>query len=98
MTVKKTHDGSKLTVSIEGKIDSNTASMLSSELDGALDGIKKLTFDLSKTEYISSAGLRVLLTTQKIMNEQGKMIVINVNESILEVFDVTGFSDILTVK
>ena len=71
---------------------------LESELKSALSGTTELVFDLAKLDYISSAGLRVLLSTQKVMNKQGSMKIINVNETIMEVFDVTGFVDILTIE
>ena len=98
MTINKTQDGNKLTVALEGRLDTTTAPELEAALDGALDGIVDLTFDFTNLAYISSAGLRVILSTQKIMNKQGEMVVTNVSPEILEIFDVTGFSDILTIK
>ena len=97
MTINKTRDGNSLTVAIEGRLDTTTAPQLEAELKASLDGITDLTIDLSTLEYISSAGLRVLLSAQKIMNKQGKMKVTGANETVMEVFEVTGFSDILNI-
>lgn len=83
---------------MEGRLDTITAPTLEEELKRALDGITELVFDFGKLEYISSAGLRVLLAAQKIMNKQGSMIIKNVNDVINDVFEVTGFSDILTIE
>lgn len=97
MTINKITEGTKLEIKLEGRLDTTTSPVLEAELKQSIDGITDLTFDFGQLEYISSAGLRVLLATQKIMNKQGNMIVKNVNEVIAEVFEVTGFSDILTV-
>ena len=97
MTINKTQNGNALTVAIEGRLDTTTAPQLEAELKDSLDGITELTMELSAMEYISSAGLRVLLSAQKIMNKQGKMKVTGVNETVMEVFEVTGFSDILNI-
>ena len=97
MTINKTQNGNALTVAIEGRLDTTTAPQLETELKDSLDGITELTMDLSTLEYISSAGLRVLLSAQKIMNKQGEMKVAGANETVLEVFEVTGFSDILNI-
>ncbi|MBR1737264.1 MAG: STAS domain-containing protein, partial [Firmicutes bacterium] len=75
MTINKTQENDKLTVAIEGRLDTTTAPQLEAELKSSLDGVKKLVFDIKELEYISSAGLRVLLTAQKTMNKQGKMTV-----------------------
>ncbi len=83
---------------MEGRLDTMTAPELEAALDGALEGVEELTFDFEKLDYISSAGLRVLLSTQKTMNRQGVMKVLHANEMIREIFDVTGFSDILTIE
>ena len=98
MTIHKTQNGNGLTVAIEGRLDTTTAPQLETELKNSLDGITELTMELSAMEYISSAGLRVLLSAQKIMNKQGKMKVSNVNATIMEIFEVTGFSDILAIE
>ena len=97
MTITKTQNGTALTVALEGRLDTTTAPELEKELKTALDGVTELTMDFEKLEYISSAGLRVLLSTQKIMNKQGEMKIANVNETVMDVFEVTGFSDILTI-
>lgn len=97
MTINKELKGKELAVELEGRLDTITAPELETELKGSLDGVEKLTLDFSKLEYISSAGLRVLLSTQKRMKSQGEMTVSNVNETIMEIFEVTGFNDILTI-
>ena len=97
MTITKMRNGAELKLALEGRLDTNTAPELEAELQTALDGVTELTMDLEKLEYISSAGLRVLLSTQKIMNKQGEMKVSNVSETVMDVFEVTGFSDILTI-
>ena len=97
MTINKTRSGNSLTVAIEGRLDTTTAPQLEAELKSSLDGITDLTIDLSTLAYISSAGLRVLLSAQKIMNKQGEMKVAGANETVMEVFEVTGFSDILNI-
>ncbi|HAG04930.1 MAG TPA: anti-sigma factor antagonist [Lachnospiraceae bacterium] len=98
MTITKEKDGSKLTVKIEGRLDTTTSPQLEGELKTALDDISELVFDISGLEYISSAGLRVLLTAQKVMNKQGNMTVKGANEAVMEIFEVTGFVDILNIE
>ena len=97
MTVNKKREGDFLTVALEGRLDTTTAPDLAAELEN-LDGVKSLVFDFANLEYVSSAGLRVILATQKTMNRQGSMEITNVNETIMEVFEITGFADILTIK
>ena len=97
MTIEKKGNGSELTISLTGRLDTNTAPQLEAELKAACEGLTKLVLDFSVLSYLSSAGLRVLLAAQKIMNKQGEMIICNANEYILEIFDVTGFRDILTI-
>ena len=97
MTITKTQNGTELKLALEGRLDTTTAPELEEELKTALDGVTELSMDFEKLEYISSAGLRVLLSTQKIMNKQGEMKIANVNETVMDVFEVTGFSDILTI-
>ena len=94
---KKIENGSALFL-LEGRLDTTTAPELESEVKTSLDGVSKLTFDLKDLEYVSSAGLRVLLSAQKIMNAQGEMKIRNVNETVMEIFEVTGFSDILDIE
>lgn len=97
MTINKEVNGSKLNIALVGRLDTTTSPELEKELKASLDDIQELVFDFAKLEYISSAGLRVLLATQKIMNKQGLMTVCNVNETVMEVFEVTGFVDLLTI-
>ena len=98
MNITKNKDGSKLTLTLEGRLDTTTAPQLEGELKSTLEGVTNLEFDFQNLEYLSSAGLRVLLAAQKAMNKQGNMMIRHVNETILEVFEVTGFSDILTIE
>ena len=98
MNINKTLDGSKLTVAIEGSLDTMTAPDLEASLKDSLDGLTELVLDCKALDYISSAGLRVLLATQKRMNVQGSMKLTGVNETVNEIFEITGFSDILTIE
>ena len=98
MEIKKTLEGGKLTVAISGRLDTTTAPELEEALKESMDGISELVIDFTETEYISSAGLRVLLSAQKTMNKQGSMIVTGVNDVIMEIFEVTGFVDILDIQ
>lgn len=98
MNIIKNKDGSKLTLILKGRLDTTTAPQLEAELKDAMEGVTDLEFDFQDLEYLSSAGLRVLLAAQKTMNKQGKMVIRQVNETIQEVFEVTGFVDILTIK
>ena len=98
MTIHKTQNDNALTIAPEGRLDTTTAPELEAVLNDTLAGVEELTFDFEKLDYISSAGLRVLLAAQKTMNRQGTMKVTHANEMILEIFEVTGFSDILTVE
>ncbi len=98
MTINKTKENETLTVTIEGRLDTTTAPQLEAELKSSLDDIKELVFDIKDLEYISSAGLRVLLSAQKVMNKQGSMTVKGASESVMEIFEVTGFVDILNIE
>lgn len=98
MTIQSQKNGSELTMILEGRLDTTTAPELDEALKSALDGVTDLRMDLEKLEYLSSAGLRVLLSAQKTMNRQGSMVVCNVNDTIMEIFEITGFSDILTIE
>ena len=98
MTITKNLNGSALTIALEGRLDTTTAPELEKELNNDLSGVTELTMDFAKLEYISSAGLRVLLSAQKTMTRQGGMKITHVNEMVMEVFEVTGFSDILTIE
>lgn len=98
MNITHVNEGKKITVGIEGRLDTATAPELEKFFEGALAGTEELVIDCENLEYISSAGLRVILKTQKTMNVQGEMKLIHVNEMIMEVFDITGFSDILKIE
>lgn len=98
MNVTKLNTNNKLTIKIEGRVDTKTSPELEAAISDSLEGITDLTIDFADVAYISSAGLRVLLVTQKKMNKQGSMKVINVSEDIMDIFEVTGFSDILTIE
>ncbi|MBQ9458757.1 MAG: STAS domain-containing protein [Oscillospiraceae bacterium] len=98
LNMTKIREGGALTLALEGRLDTTTAPELEKELGESLDGVTALTLDMKKLDYISSAGLRVLLIAQKRMNKQGAMKIANAGGAILEVFEVTGFSDILAVE
>ena len=98
MTIEKNLEETKLTLKLDGRLDTTTAPMLEDEITASIAGVQKLELDFGGLAYLSSAGLRVLLGAQKIMNQQGKMIIRNVNDTIMEVFELTGFSKILTVE
>lgn len=98
MTIEKNLNGAELTVTITGRLDTTTAPQLEAEFKQSITGVEKLVLDFASLEYLSSAGLRVLLAAQKVMNKQGEMIIKNVNDTINEIFEVTGFIDILTIE
>lgn len=98
LDVKKTAEGTDLTVKLIGRLDTTTAPALEGELRKSVDGVAKLIIDMTELEYISSAGLRVLLSAQKVMNRQGEMLIRGANETVMEVFEVTGFVDILNIE
>ena len=98
MTIEKNINGKELTIALSGRLDTATAPQLEAELNENLGGVEKLVLDFEALDYLSSAGLRVLLQAQKTMNKQGSMAVRNVNETIAEIFEVTGFCDILTIE
>ena len=98
MTIAKHQNGTNLEIALEGRLDTLTAPELEAALKQSMSGIESLTLDFEKLDYISSAGLRVLLSTQKVMNQQGSMKLCHVNESIMEILEVTGFVDILTIE
>ena len=98
MTIEKNLNGSELNITITGRLDTTTAPQLEAELKQSYAGIEKLVLDFAALEYLSSAGLRVLLQAQKTMNKQGEMIIRNVNDTISEIFELTGFIDILTIE
>ena len=98
MVITKKQDAEKLTVELEGRLDTVTSPQLEAELRSSVNGITELVFDFSNLDYISSAGLRVLLTAQKVMNKQGEMKIKNVKPEIMDIFEVTGFIDILNIE
>ena len=98
MTIEKIAAGTELTIKLAGRLDTTTAPQLETELKQNTAGVARLVFDFGALEYLSSAGLRVLLSTQKLMKKQGEMIIRGVNDTIAEIFEVTGFADILTIE
>ena len=98
LNINKTIENGKAVFTLGGRLDTVTAPKLEKELKGSLDGVSELVLDFAGLEYISSAGLRALLSAQKIMSCKGEMKIKNVNETIMEIFEVTGFSDILTIE
>ena len=98
MEINKNLNGDALELKIIGRLDTTTAPALEAEEKNSLEGLKSIVFDLEGLEYISSAGLRVLLSAQKSMNKQGTMKLVNVNEVVMEVFEITGFVDVLTIE
>lgn len=98
MTIEKNLNGTELEMSLSGRMDTSTAPQFEEELKANISGVTKLILNFEQLEYISSAGLRVILAAQKIMNKQGEMVIRNVNEVISEVFEITGFLDILTIE
>lgn len=98
LNIQKEINGSDAVVKLEGRLDTTTAPQLENELKRFMESVTSLVFDFENLEYISSAGLRVLLTAQKFMSKQGSMKLIHVKDDVNEIFDVTGFSDILTIE
>lgn len=98
LNITKIQENEKLLITLEGRLDTTTAPLLEAELKENLDGVTELILDFEKLEYISSAGLRVLLSAQKVMSKQGSMKLIHVGDLIKEIFEVTGFTDILTIE
>ena len=98
MKITKNLNGTALNIALEGRLDTTTAPELEQALKGDMDAANELTLDFAKLDYISSAGLRVLLSAHKTMAKKGGMKVVNANEMVKEVFDVTGFADILDIE
>ena len=98
MNIKKSKEGNKMTVALEGRLDTITAPELEAELAGDLSGLEGLAFDLQALDYISSAGLRALLTIHKDMDKQGEVVIRNANKDVMEIFEATGFMDILKIE
>ena len=98
MEIVKKQEGTVLTIALNGRLDTTTSPQLEGELRTSVNGVTELVFDLASLDYISSAGLRVLLSAQKVMNRQGEMKLVNVKPEIMDIFDVTGFVDILNIE
>ena len=98
MEIIKNTNGTELTIAASGRLDTTTSPELEAEIKSSIEGITSLTLDMAGVEYISSAGLRVILSAQKAMNKQGAMKIINVNSDVMEVFEITGFVDVLTIE
>ncbi len=98
MTITKNQNGTTLTIGVEGRLDTVTAPELEKEIAAVADGVNELTVDFAKLDYISSAGLRVLLSAHKNFAKKGGMTITNVNETVMDIFDVTGFKDILNIR
>ena len=98
MTIDRNVEGTKTQLKIAGRLDTSTAPELETTIDACISGVEELIIDFEGLEYVSSAGLRVILKAQKIMNKQGSMKIINVNDTIMEVFYITGFADVLTIE
>lgn len=98
MTLEKNRNGTELTMILKGRLDTVTAPMLREELTSNLRGVEKLVLNFAELAYLSSAGLRVLLLAQQSMKKQGEMVIINVNDTVMEIFELTGFSDVLTIR
>lgn len=97
MTIEKIINGNETVLCVSGRLDTTTAPQLETEVKNLSESVAKLVFDFTSLDYLSSAGLRVLLQAQKTMNKQGEMIVKNPNETVSEIFEITGFSDVLTI-
>ena len=98
MLINKTQNGDALTIALDGRLDTTTAPQLDAEVTNGLNGVKNFVIDMEKLVYVSSAGLRVLLKAQKTMNKQGSMVIKNVSDEIKEIFEVTGFDELLTLE
>ena len=98
MLINKEANGTELTIALDGRLDTTTAPQLEAEVSGSLGGVTKFVIDMEKLVYVSSAGLRVLLKAQKIMNKQGSMVIKHVSPEIKEIFEVTGFDELLTIE
>ena len=98
LNIAKTAAADSLTFTLDGRLDTTTAPQLEAELNASLEGVKALVFDMEKLAYVSSAGLRVLLKAQKTMNKQGSMTIRNAGSEIMEIFEVTGFDEILNIE
>ena len=97
MNINTKKEGSKLTIELEGRLDTVTSPQLDEVIQKEIDSVDEIILDLEKLEYMSSAGLRILLSTEKVMSKKDGMKVIHVNSDIMEIFEITGFSEILTI-
>ena len=98
MDIEKTLNETELTVALNGRLDVKTAPQLEAELKRSVSHVTLLTFDLANLDYISSAGIRVLISAQKVMNKQGKMVIKNANEEVTEVFEITGLFSVFNIE
>ena len=98
MEIIKTRNNDELVIALKGELNTATAPELESVITTSLNGVKKLVFDFSELDYISSAGLRILLVSKKVMDKQGEMIIRHPNNSVREIFEITGFENILTIE
>ena len=98
MEIKEELNGTTLTLKIIGRLDASNAQELTNKINSSLDGVKELIFDFSELKYVASAGLRALLMAQKRMNKQGKMVIRHVDETVMEVLEMTGFADLMTIE
>ena len=98
MEISKNREGGKLTIALDGRLDTITAQQLEKELRTSIDGVTELTFDLENLTYITSAGLRVLSVAQKVMNRQGHLSIIHSQPDVMEVFDMTGMTDVMEIS
>lgn len=98
LDIKKVKEGSNMTLTLKGRLDTITAPNLEDEIDESIDDVTDLVMDFQEIEYVSSAGLRVLLTAQQTMDEKGSMVIKNASDSVKDVFEITGFVDILNVE
>ncbi len=98
MEIRKTREGTNLTIALDGRLDTITSQQLEKELRTSIDGVTELVFDLEKLSYITSAGLRVLSVAQRVMNRQGHLSIINAQPDVLEVFEVTGLTDVMEIN
>lgn len=98
MKIEKQQSGKKMNIKLIGRLDTFTSPQLEKELSECLTGVEELIFDFTELQYVSSAGLRVLLSAQKRMNRQGSMMITNVNDNIMEIFEITGFIEIMSIE
>ena len=98
LEIKKTLEEGKMTLAVDGKLDTNNSPRLLEEFNASIEDVNEVVIDLENMEYLSSAGLRVLLSMQKIMNQKGEMTIVNASQDVMEIFDMTGFTQLLNIK